>query len=331
LRAPGGDDGRAAKCPAGGSPAEEEDSVTTSERPSVGFIGLGQMGAPMARNLLKAGYPLTVHNRSRATVDRLASEGAVAAGSAREVADHVDVLFTCVGYPADVEWVYLGPDGAAEGARDGQLCCDLSTVDPATHERVAARLGERGADYLDAPVSGGVGGARDATLTIMVGGSAEAFERARPMLDAMGKNVHHVGPAGAGATIKLINQMMGAICALGAAEGLVMATKAGIDPTLAYEILRTSSGGSRSLDGLASSAFARNFEPGFTADLQHKDVSLAVQLGRSLGVRLLGGALAEQMIQEVRGAGLGAKSQTSAILVHERIAGVEVVPREGAS
>ena len=303
--------------------------MATSDRPSVGFVGLGQMGAPMARNLLKAGYSLTVHNRSRAVVEQFAGEGAATAGSAREVAERVDILFTCVGFPADVERVYLGPDGAAEGAREGRLFCDLSTVDPATHARVRKRLAGRGVEYLDAPVSGGVGGARDATLTIMVGGTAEAFERARPLLDAMGTNVHHVGPAGAGATIKLVNQMMGAICALGAAEGLVLATKAGIDPKLAYEILRTSSGASRALDGLASSAFARNFEPGFTADLQHKDVSLAVQLGRVLGVRLLGGALAEQVIQEVRGTGLGAKSQTSAILVHERLAGVEIVPKDG--
>ncbi len=303
--------------------------MATTERPSIGFVGLGQMGAPMARNLMKAGYRLTVYNRSRAIVEQFAGEGADTAGSAREVAERVEILFTCVGYPADVERVYLGPDGAAEGARAGQLFCDLSTVDPATHERVRERLAGRGVEYIDAPVSGGVGGARDATLTIMVGGTARAFERARPLLDAMGKNVHHVGPAGAGATIKLVNQMMGAICTLGAAEGLVLATKAGIDPKLAYEILRTSSGASRALDGLTSSAFARDFEPGFTADLQHKDVSLAVQLGRQLGVRLLGGALAEQVVQEVRGAGLGAQSQTAAILVHERLAGVEVVPRDG--
>jgi 2-hydroxy-3-oxopropionate reductase len=297
-----------------------------AERPRVGFIGLGQMGAPMARNVMAAGYPLTVHNRSRGIVEQLAGEGARAAGSAREVARSVDVLLTCVAYPADVERVYLGADGAIEGARSGQLFCDLSTVDQATHQRIAEQLRGRGVGYLDAPVSGGTGGARDATLTIMVGGSAEDFARARPVLETMGKNVHHVGPTGAGAVVKLINQMMNAINALGAAEGLVLGAKAGIDPKLLYEIIRTSSGASRSLDGLASSAFARSFAPGFTVDLMHKDVSLAVALGRAHGVRLLAGALAEQTLQEARGAGLGSQSTTSAITVHERLAGVEVTP-----
>ena len=299
------------------------------ERPRVGFIGLGQMGAPMARNVMAASYPLTVHNRSRGIVEQLAGEGARAASSAREVAESVDFLLTCVAYPEDVERVYLGPDGAIEGARPGQLFCDLSTVDQATHQRIAGQLGPRGVGYLDAPVSGGTGGARDATLTIMVGGSADDFARARPVLETMGKNIHHVGPTGAGAVVKLINQMMNAINALGAAEGLVLGAKAGIDSKLLYEIIRNSSGASRSLDGLASSAFARNFDPGFTVDLMRKDVALAVDLGRAHGVRLLAGALAEQTLQEARGAGLGAQSTAAAITLHERLAGVEVKPVGG--
>ena len=297
-----------------------------SGRPRVGFIGLGQMGAPMARNVMAAGYPLTVHNRSRGIVEELAGEGASAAGSPREVAEAVDVLLSCVAFPADVERVYLGPEGAIEGAREGQLFCDLSTVDRETHLRIAERLAGRGVGYLDAPVSGGTGGAREGTLTIMVGGTAEDFAGARPLLEAMGKNVHHVGPIGSGSIVKLINQMMNAINALGAAEGLVLGTKAGIDPKLLYEIIRTSSGASRSLDGLASSAFKRDFAPGFTVDLMHKDVLLAVALGRAEGVRLLAGALAEQLLQEARGAGLGGQSMTAAITLHERLAGVVVEP-----
>jgi 3-hydroxyisobutyrate dehydrogenase-like beta-hydroxyacid dehydrogenase len=292
--------------------------------PAIGFIGLGQMGAPMVRNLIQAGYRPVIHNRSRAIVDAIAAEGADPASSAREVAERVEVLFTCVGYPADVERVYLGEDGAIEGARAGQVFCDLSTVGPATHHLIAGRLGEQRVGYLDAPISGGTSGAKAGTLTIMVGGQAEHFERVRPMLEVMGQNIHLVGPTGAGATIKLVNQMMNLICTLGSIEGLVLATKAGIDPELAYEILRTSSGASRSLDGVAQSALSRDFEPGFTADLMHKDVSLAVSLGRDLGVRLLSGSLAEQMIQEARGTGLGGKTPAAALLVHERIAGVEV-------
>ncbi len=300
---------------------------SVAERIQVGFVGLGQMGAPMARNLMAAGYPLTVHNRSRAIVEEFVAEGAAAAISAREVAEAVEVLFSCVPYPADVEQVYLGSDGAVEGARAGQLFCDLSTVDPATHQRIAERLCQRGVGYLDAPVSGGTSGAEAASLTIMVGGSAEDFARARPILEAMGKNIHHVGPTGSGAVVKLINQMMNSIAAMGAAEGLVLATKAGLDAKLVYEIVRTSSGASRALDGLASSAFARDFAPGFAVDLMHKDVSLAADLGRAHGVRLLATALAEQLLQEARGAGLGRQNTTATITLLERLANVEVRSR----
>jgi 3-hydroxyisobutyrate dehydrogenase-like beta-hydroxyacid dehydrogenase len=150
------------------------------------------------------------------------------------------------------------------------------------------------------------------------------------MLDVMGQNIHLVGPTGAGATIKLVNQMMNLINALGAVEGLILATKAGIDPELAYDILRTSSGASRSLDNVAQGALTRNFEPGFTADLMHKDVSLAVDLGRQLGVRLLSGALAEQLLEEARLAGLGPKMYTASLLVQEKLAGVEVTKQAGS-
>ncbi|MGE3267565.1 MAG: NAD(P)-dependent oxidoreductase, partial [Chloroflexota bacterium] len=182
--------------------------------------------------------------------------------------------------------------------------------------------------YLDAPISGGTGGAKAGTLTIMVGGEAAHFERVKPFLDIMGQNIHHVGPTGAGATIKLVNQMMNFICTQGSIEGLLLATKAGIDPKLAHEILRTSSGANRPLDGLVQSALARNFEPGFTTDLMHKDVSLAVSLGRELGVRLLSGSLAEQVLTESRGAGYGSKAPGAALLVQEKLAGVKVVEKQ---
>ena len=303
-----------------------------SDLPSIGFIGLGQMGAPMVRNLIKAGFTPVIHNRSRAIVETIAAEGGSPAASAREVAERVEIVFSCVGYPADVERVYLGEAGAIEGARAGQVFCDLSTVGPDTHQKIAARLAEKGVGYLDAPISGGTSGAEAGTLTIMVGGAPEHFERVRPMLEAMGQNIHLVGPTGAGATIKLVNQMMNLINACGAIEGLILATKAGIDPELAHEILRTSSGASRSLDAVAQTAFSRNFEPGFQADLMYKDVSLAVALGRALGVRLLSGSLAEQLMQEARSAGFGQKTFTAPLLVQEQLAGFQVVKREqGAS
>src|SRR3954467_15337277 len=204
--------------------------MASGDTPTIGFIGLGQMGAPMVRNLIKAGYRPVVHNRSRAIVETIVAEGATPAGSARGVAERVEILFSCVGYPADVERVYLGDDGAISGARAGQVFCDLSTVGPDTHQKIAARLTDKGVGYLDAPISGGTSGAESGTLTIMVGGAPEHFERVRPMLDVMGQNIHLVGPSGAGATIKLVNQMMNLINACGAIEGLILATKAGIDP-----------------------------------------------------------------------------------------------------
>lgn len=305
--------------------------MASANLPTIGFIGLGQMGAPMVRNLMAAGYRPVVHNRSRAIIDAIAAEGADPAASAREVAERVEILFTCVGFPADVERVYLGEDGAVEGARAGQVFCDLSTVGPESHHLIAGRLAEQSVGYLDAPISGGTSGATAGTLTIMVGGEAEHFARVRPMLEVMGQNIHHVGPTGAGATIKLVNQMMNLVNALGAVEGLILATKAGIDPELAHEILRTSSGASRSLDAVAQTAFTRDFEPGFAADLMYKDVSLAVGLGRALGVRLLSGSLAEQIMQEARNAGLGSKTFTAPLLVQEKLAGVEVTKRQQGS
>lgn len=301
--------------------------MATGDTLTVGFIGLGQMGAPMVRNLIKAGHRPVVHNRSQAIVQAIAAEGADTASSPREVSERVDVLFTCVGFPADVERVYLGEGGAIEGARAGQVFCDTSTVGPDTHHLIADKLAEKGVGYLDAPISGGVSGAVAGTLTIMVGGAPEHFARVRALLEIMGQNIHHVGPTGAGATIKLVNQMMNFINVSGAIEGMLLATKAGIDPVLAHEIVRTSSGASRSLDAMMSAALPRNFEPGFTTDLMYKDVSLAVALGRELGVRLLSGSLAEQILQEARSAGYGKKAQVASLLVQEQLAGVEVVSK----
>ena len=293
----------------------------------VGFIGLGQMGRPMAEHVLAAGFELVVHNRTRARAEPLAAQGAAVADSPAEVAAACDLLLSCLPGPSDVERVYLSERGVLGQARAGQVLCDMSTIDPQTHRRIAATAAERGADYLDAPVSGGTSGAREGTLAIMVGGPAEAFERARPVFDAMGKSVYHVGPVGAGATVKLVNQMMAAVSSLAAVEGLVLGTKAGIDPDLLVEIISSSSGMSRSFGGIAPNVLKRHFEPGFTIDLMHKDVSLAIQMARQLGVRVLAGSLAEQLIQEARGAGLGDRATYALVQPLERVAGVEVKGR----
>ena len=295
-----------------------------ANKPSVGFIGLGQMGLHMARNVLKAGFPLVVHNRSRAKVDQLVSEGAVAATSCADLAGQVDIVLSCVPMPADVRKVYFGDDGVVAAARPGGILCDMSTVDAETHREIAAAAAARGVGYLDAPVSGGPGGALNATLAIMVGGELATFDRTRPVFEAMGKNIYLIGPVGAGANVKLINQMMGAICNLGVMEGLVMAMKAGIDPALLVEIVTNSSGFSAALKGTAPAIMARNFEPGFTLDLMHKDVSLAVELAKQLNVRVLAGSMAEQILQEARGSGLGPRSMSALVQPLEKISGVVV-------
>jgi 3-hydroxyisobutyrate dehydrogenase len=290
---------------------------------TVGFIGLGHMGKHMARNLLKAGFPVVVHNRSQGVVRELVGEGAIAADSPKALAAQVDVVCSCVPIPADVEKVYLAENGVIAGARPESILIEHSTIDPETHQKIAARAAAVGAEYLDAPVSGGPGGARDGTLTIMVGGSAATLERAMPVFNAMGKRIYHIGPTGSGAAIKLINQMMAAINSAGMIEGLVLGTKYGIDPALLYDVVSNSSGGSRAL-GAAPGIMAGDFEPGFTIDLMHKDVTLAVNLGRQLKVRTLAGALAQQVLQEAQAAGLGNKGTNAAIIPLERNAGVEV-------
>jgi len=294
----------------------------------VGFVGLGLMGLPMARNVLKAGFPLVVHNRTRAKAETLAAEGATVVDSPAELAAQCDVVLSCVPGPADVERVYLGDDGVLARARAGQLLCDMSTIDPDTQRRIAAAAEAKGAAYLDAPVSGGTSGARDGTLSIMAGGSAEAFAAIKPVFEAMGKSIYHVGPIGAGATVKLVNQMMGAICTLGVVEGLVLGARAGVDPDLLFDIVANSSGNSASLRGAAPNILKRNFEPGFTLDLMQKDVSLAVQMARGLDVRTLAGSLAEQVIREARAAGLGSRATFALVQPLERNAGVEVRGKE---
>src|SRR5688572_32901075 len=298
------------------------DRATT--QPKVGYIGLGLMGRPMAENLLKAGFNLAVYNRTRSRAEGLDEHGATCATSIAELASQVEVLCSCVTGPRDVEQVYLGDGGVLSAVKPGTLLIEMSTVDPATHRRIAETARAKGCDYLDAPVSGGVSGARDATLAIMVGGSKEAYERALPVLNAMGKNLYHCGPTGAGATAKLINQHMNAANALAACEGLIMGAKAGLDLTQLHDLLMASSGASTSLRGLRQSAMAGNFEPGFTIDNMEKDVNLANQLARELGVRLLSGAIAGQVLREAQLSGLGSKTTAAQILPMERLAGIEV-------
>lgn len=308
-----------------------------TEATTVGFIGLGLMGRPMARNLLKAGFHLIVYNRSRPPVEELAAAGARAAASSAEVAAASEFVITCLPGPREVRQVYLGPQGVLDGVRSGSVpapvdslgrgeavLIEMSTIDPATHREIAAAAAERGAAYLDAPISGGTTGAERATLTIMVGGDGEALARARPVLRALGERLFHLGPVGSGAVAKLVNNMLGAINLLGLYEGLVLGAKAGLDPIQLIEAVNAGSGASRQFASGAPNVVKRDFTPGFTLDLMYKDVNLALELGRSLGVRLLAGSLAGQVLEETRGAGLGRQSIYAGVQELERLAGIEV-------
>lgn len=296
----------------------------SASRPAVGYVGLGLMGKPMARNVLKAGFPLTVYNRTPAKTEDLAAEGASVAPSLTELAAGVEVVCTCVTGPRDVEAVYLGAGGILGAARPGALLIDMSTIDPATQQRVAQAARERGCEYLDAPVSGGVGGARDATLAIMCGGEASTFERARPVLAAMGRHLYHCGPSGTGATAKLINNLISAATAVAVCEGLVIGAKAGLDLAQLHELLMNASAGSKPLAGLKDSAMRGNFEPGFTINNMEKDVTLANGLARDLGVHLLAGAITQQVLREAQLRGLGEKGTAAQIIPMEQLSGVEV-------
>lgn len=291
----------------------------------VGMIGLGKMGSPMARNLLKAGFPLTVHNRSQPAVEALVALGATGVDAPAAVAEATDVILTSLPDPAAVEAVYLGPNGLVDAARAGQIYADTSTVGPQTSRTLAERLRERGAAFLDAPVSGGVAGAEAASLTVMIGGEADDFERARPVLAGIGQRLHHVGPTGSGTIVKLVNQLLVGINMAGVAEALVLGTKAGADPRAMLEVLSTSFGGSRMLERAVPLFLDRGFAGGTPVDLIRKDLGLIADLAAELGVPLAEGVTARRVFDEAHTAGHGAQDMTAVVLPLERIAAVEVV------
>ena len=291
---------------------------------NVGFVGLGRMGKPMARHLLAAGHRVSVHNRSRGAVDKLAAAGATAASNPAEVSRASDVVVTCLTNTTSVEDVYFGADGLSAAARPGQILIDCSTVSPATSRRCAEGARERGADFLDAPVSGGPAGAQAATLTIMVGGTQEALDRALPILEAVGKNIRLVGPTGAGSTIKLANQLLAAVNTAAVAEAMVLATKAGADPRVVFDILKTSFGGSAMLTRNVPMMLDRNFGGGTTINLMLKDLGLIDALSAETGVPTYLSAVAAQEYRAGKARGMGDDDIAGLVRLIEREAGVEV-------
>jgi 3-hydroxyisobutyrate dehydrogenase len=290
----------------------------------LGFVGLGKMGRPMTEHLIKAGHRVHVHNRSRGVVDELAAQGAVAATSPREVAERAEMVMTCLTNTPAVEEVYFGPSGLLSAARAGQLFVDHSTVGLDTSRQCAERARAEGADFLDAPVSGGPAGAQGGTLTIMVGGEAATFERARPVFEAYGKNIRLCGPTAAGSAIKLVNQLLVAINTAGLAEALVFGMKAGADPQMILEVVGTGFGGSRMLERNVPLVLQRNFKAGTPIALILKDLSLINDLAGELGTDLQMGARAREVFDLASRADLGDDDMSGLVRPYEQKAGVEV-------
>ncbi len=290
-------------------------------QPTIGFIGLGIMGKPMARNLLKAGYSLVVHNRSRSAVNELEKEGAKAAGSPQEVAAQTDVVITMLPDSPDVEQVYAGEQGIFAGVRPAALLIDMSSISPVVARKLAREAEGRGVEMLDAPVSGGEAGAISATLSIMIGGKSSAVERAMPIFQALGKNVVHVGEAGAGQVTKAANQVVVGLTIAAVSEALVLAAKAGVDPGKVRQALLGGLAQSRILDVYGQKMLERNFKPGFRIRLHEKDLSIALATGREYGVPLLLTAVVDQMMNAMKATGKGALDHAGLVTLIEEWAG----------
>jgi 2-hydroxymethylglutarate dehydrogenase len=291
---------------------------------SVGFIGVGNMGNPMALNVLKAGFPMTVFDMNPKAMANLLDAGARKAGSASEVVDGSEIVLTSLPASPDVEAVYLGPGGLVDRAKPGTILVDLSSVLPSTPKKIEPRAKERGVHFLEAPVSGGVSGARAATLAIMVGGEATPLERARPVLRAIGPNIFHVGPVGAGNTVKAINNMMACVNGLAMMEGLALGVKAGLDPMTVYEVVKASSGGSKALERIPRAIVPREFEPGFKVALMNKDLETFNTIAKELHVPVSFSNVAQRYEQMALAAGLGEQDTSVVMTVIERLAAVKV-------
>lgn len=290
----------------------------------VGYIGLGLMGKSIARNILKAGYPLTVHNRSRPAIDELAREGATPAASPAEVAAGVDVVFTNLPDSPDVEQVALGAGGISESAHEGLIFVDNSTIKPAISRYIAEELAKKGTLALDAPVSGGDIGARNGTLAIMVGGEAQALEKVMPVFRVIGKTVTHVGAAGAGQIAKAANQIMVAAQMVAMGELLIFAQKAGADPQKVVEAIKGGAAQCWTLDVKPPRLFGGNRSPGFKAHMMAKDLNIILDTAREYGIPLLSAAEHAQLFSAMLQAGLGELDNSGVIAVIEALAGVRL-------
>ena len=291
----------------------------------IGFIGLGVMGKNMAINLIKKGYKLKVSDLNKDAVNELKEMGAEEGQNAAEIAAGSDIIFTSLPNSQIVEAVVLGKGGILEGAKEGTIYIDLSSITPKAIQNIAKKASEKGIKVLDAPVSGGVAGAQKGTLTIMVGGDEEIFNKALPALNCIGTKVFHVGDVGAGDTIKLVNNLLLGVNMVAVSEALALGVKAGLKPEVMYDIISQSSGSSYALTAKYKNFIAKgNFAPGFTIDLQYKDLQLAVDTAKDMKMPLLIGNVAQQMYEVARAKGLGTEDISAVLKVYEELGNIEV-------
>lgn len=290
----------------------------------IGFIGLGIMGHGMTHNLLKAGQDVTVWNRTTARMDEFAAAGAKTASSPADLAARCDVILICVSDTPDVEQVLFGENGVGAGVKPGALVVDHSTISPQKTVEMAKRLNAQGAAYLDAPVSGGSEGAAKGTLSIMIGGAAADVERALPILQAYGKTITHVGGQGAGQMAKLVNQILVVVNQLAASEALLFAQSGGLDLAKTLEAVKSGAAGSWMLANRGPQMIVRDFRPGFTIDLQQKDLRLALEAADEMGVPLMATGLVFQLYRTLQAQGLGGEGNHAMVKALEKLMGVEL-------
>ena len=292
-------------------------------KPIIGFIGLGIMGAPMTRNLLRAGYELVVHDLNRTAVEAAVAAGAAPATSPREIAQRSQVVITMLPDSPDVERVALGPDWLAEGLAAGSIYADMSSIASSVAIKVAQALGQRGVRCLDAPVSGGEVGAINATLSIMVGGDAATFEEMRPIFAALGKTIILCGPNGAGQIVKACNQIQVALNFVGMAEALVLGAKAGVDPAIIIQVLSGGYAQTRVMDVRGPRVIRGDFQPGFKSRFHYKDLNIIMKTANDYGVPLPATGLVHELFAAMLAAGRGDLDHSGIITVLEDLAGVQ--------
>lgn len=290
----------------------------------IGFIGLGIMGKPMAKNLIKAGYDLLVHDINREAVKEAVRFGAEAANSPREIAEKSEVIITMLPNSPEVKEVALGKDGLIEGVKEGQVYIDMSSIEPLVTQEIAEKLEEKGVKCLDAPVSGGEPKAVEGTLAIMVGGPQDVFEKCREILEKMGKNVVRVGEIGSGQTTKLVNQIIVAINIAAMSEAFVLGKKAGVNPKNIYEAIRGGLAGSTVLDAKAPLVMDRNFKPGFKIDLHIKDLANVFKTSHKLNVPLPLTSIVMEIMQALKVENLGDADHGAISLFYEKIANTKI-------